>query len=76
MKIRYSPAGGRFGYGFNYWCVECGYCLGNSLENETLHHPETDEEGMLFRKKTVPIKCSHVGENYEKPSHEIEVKIL
>lgn len=76
MKIRYSPAGGRFGYGFNYWCSECGCELENSVDYKALHHPEADEEGTLFRKKTVPIKCSHVGESYELPKHEIEVKIL
>lgn len=73
MNVSYTPSGGRFGYGFDYWCVECETYLGNSSDDEQLHHPATEKEGKWLRKKTVPCKCSHAGETYAMPRHEIAV---
>lgn len=75
MKVLYLPSGGRFGYGFDYWCRECGALLGNTLDDNQLVHPATETEGKWLRKKTVPCKCPHAGTTYEIPIHEIEVSI-
>lgn len=78
IKVSFTPSGGRFGYGFNYWCVECECYLGNSSESDTLNHPatETKRKFLLFDKVTKPLSCSHAGESYALPEHEIAVAKL
>lgn len=64
MKIQYKPEGGRCGYGFDYFCDECGEYLGNTTTRKTIQHPETRTVTKgFFNKKTVTIevKCSNAG---------------
>lgn len=74
MNIEFTVSGGRFGWGFDYWCVECGKYLGNSTDDEHLEHPLVEAEGSWLRKRTGPINCSHAGEKYALPRHEIAVE--
>jgi hypothetical protein len=73
MKVTYIPDGGRFGYGFNYNCAECGEYVGNSSDNQ-LSHSATETKGKLFRRVEVPIACSQAGKKCELPKHEIEAR--
>lgn len=72
MKVTYRPAGGRFGFGFNYFCAECGRYVGNSSDDDELEHAITEKKGKIFRKVEAPIACSQAGKVCEIPEHEIE----
>lgn len=74
MKVTYEPEGGRLGYGFNYYCAECGEYVGNSSSHNQLKHAATEKKGKMFRKVEVPIACSQAGKVSEMPQHEIEAK--
>lgn len=73
MNVIFTPSGGRFGFGFDYYCTECGAYLGNSTEDKRLVHRATVKKGIWFMKKSVPCKCSHAGEIFVMPIHEIIV---
>ena len=62
MKVKYAPEGGRHGWGFSFYCVECDEYVGNSSEVEFLTHPSVKivRKG-FFGGRTVPIDCSQVG---------------
>lgn len=74
MKVEFNPEGGRYGVGFDYYCVECGAYVGNSSMDERLEHAATERKWSLFKKVEVPIKCSKAGKVCELPRHEIEAK--
>lgn len=74
MKVRFKPEGGRFGYGFDYFCAECGEYVGNSSSDDQLKHAATEKKGKMFRKVEVPIACSQAGKVCELPKHEIEAR--
>lgn len=64
MKVKYRPQGGRFGYGFDFYCEECTAYLGNSCDDDVLKHPTTKiikEAGWFKKREEVPIICSQVG---------------
>lgn len=60
---------------FVYWCPECGEPLGTS-SSRSLHHDSTKKEGKMFRKVTVPIKCSYAGQTFDVPKHTVELTPL
>lgn len=74
MKVFYYPQGGRWGYGFDYYCNECG-CQLHSIES-ALHHPTSFrmESGIWpFTKITeTASKCASSGKRCKKPIHLIE----
>ncbi len=70
MKVRFRPEGGRFGYGFDYFCAECGLYVGNT-NDETLVHDVTETKG-IFKKTITPIASANAGKISEIPKHEIE----
>jgi hypothetical protein len=73
MKVSFRPDGGRFGYGFDYFCWECGVYVGNSNDDEFLLHPATEETGGIFRKKIVTtLTCSNAGKKCAIPRHIFE----
>ena len=74
MKVLFTPEGGRFGYGFDYYCLECGRFLGNTTDGK-LNHPLGQSKVGWFRKRVTSIHCSHAGETYDIPKHEIEVTL-
>lgn len=76
MKVKFKPEGGRYGYGFDYFCTECGKYVGNSSANDQLIHPATEKSGKLFRKVEVPIKCSQAGKICKLPEHAIDAPEL
>ncbi len=74
MKAHYSPSGGRFGFGFDYWCADCGAYLGNSIADAKLTHPTTEtKRKWWYKKEEIPSRCLHAGKTYALPCHEIEV---
>ncbi len=75
VAIHFTPDGGRYGYGFNYWCPECERYLGNS-NDKRLTHAATEREGNFFNRKEVAIACPRAGETYSVPEHIIEVEKL
>lgn len=79
MKLRYKPEGGRFGYGFDYFCAECGEYVGNSSHDKVLEHSVTHQETRGWIRKrtvTVEVNCSNAGKKCAIPKHEIEASEL
>jgi hypothetical protein len=75
MKINFTPKGGRFGFGFNYFCAECGRFLGNSSSDNHLEHAAVETTGWFKAKKTVPINCINAGKRAKIPKHQIDVEV-
>ena len=73
MQVRYKPEGGRFGYGFDYFCAECDEYVGNSVSDKQLKHRAIVTKG-FFNRTTVPVKCSNAGKVCEIPRHIIEAR--
>lgn len=75
MRIRYEPSGGRYGWGFDYYCSECNEYLGNTVTHldQSITHSEFKTElvnkGIFsFLKPIETIKtrvtCSQAGQNF------------
>jgi hypothetical protein len=75
VRVVCFPDGGRYGYGFNYFCPECEVYLGNSFEDECLKHPSEVVNKKWFSKTSTPVKCSHAGETYAMPVHDVQVEV-
>lgn len=73
MKVYFIAQGGRYGYGFNYFCSLCDAYLG-CTSSEFLEHPSTKNIGLLsIFKKPIENKCPHAGHKWDVPKHEIGV---
>lgn len=74
IKVRYSPQGGRYGYGYDYYCIVCSEKLGESGDKQ-LYHPAMVVKWLYYKTKT-PVSCPHGGETYTMPKHETAVEKL
>jgi len=72
MRVTFKPAGGRFGFGFDYYCYGCGIFVGNSSEDKQLKHPTTTKQGIFFFRTTKDINCINAGKSCELPKHDID----
>lgn len=75
MKIVLTPAGGKYGYGFDYRCSECGTDFEISDDEKVLRHPDMVDDGLFFT-KMVKVECPHVGSEFEKPEIAFEARKL
>lgn len=78
MQLIYKPAGGRYGYGFNFYCPVCKQPLGNSNDDKVLEHSEVHykvrDYFLFFWTSRTPSKCPNAGKVFEVPQFLIEAK--
>lgn len=74
VSVIFTPAGGRFGWGWVYFCKHCKIQL-YEKNGFLVHDADEIKRTSMFKSERIPLKCPHAGQRYRKPKHEIPVEV-